>query len=406
MVTGMITNNSSMSSDRTISSIECRSRHKEKEELVESDEELITSSDDYVPETDSDDESSSHSEVNPLPKRSNHNVDSSEKEKEFDESQTPGKQKSKEISKKAKVNHGMVTVMTTNNSSFRSYDKPAYCYVCSRPMKKLIVHMIQHSNEPMVAKWLAAKKGPDKDKLWIKIRNYGNHLHNYEVLREGVGQLIVVYRPNEYGDPNDYQPCVDCLGYFSRNEFYRHKCKLRMVKDSEDVEIKTKKCNVKDGRMLLPPPKGVLAGEVLHKILCSLQSDDISRCIKGDSVILDLAKKLCFKHGHDKEQFKTLRCKLRELARLVLEYRHISGNECATALDLIVPSTFTVLLRAVRGVSGFDNETHQYRTPSLALKLGHLLKKVAMLIVCQALTEGNTAKEKQRCSPALKILKA
>ncbi|XP_033121986.1 myb-like protein X [Anneissia japonica] len=122
MVTVMTTNNFSISGDRTISSIERRSRHKEKEELVESDEELITSSDDYVPGTDSDDESSSHSEVgvSPLPKRSNQNVVRSEKEKEFDESQTPGKQNSKEISNKSKVNHGMVTVMTTNNSSISS----------------------------------------------------------------------------------------------------------------------------------------------------------------------------------------------------------------------------------------------------------------------------------------------
>ncbi|XP_033121996.1 uncharacterized protein LOC117121011 [Anneissia japonica] len=94
-----------LSSDRTISSVECRSRHKEKEELVESDEELITSSDDYVPENAS---------------NGDNNVDRSEKEKEFDESQTPGKQNSKEISNKSKVNHGMVTVMTTDNSSISS----------------------------------------------------------------------------------------------------------------------------------------------------------------------------------------------------------------------------------------------------------------------------------------------
>ncbi|KAJ8034132.1 hypothetical protein HOLleu_20849 [Holothuria leucospilota] len=87
-----------------------------------------------------------------------------------------------------------VYVMTTNNTAkSRSYDKPAYCYVCSLPQKKLTVHILQHSSEPMVAQWLAAEKEPEKDKLWIKTRNFGNNLHNYGVLRQGEGELIVVY---------------------------------------------------------------------------------------------------------------------------------------------------------------------------------------------------------------------
>ncbi|KAJ8041497.1 hypothetical protein HOLleu_12327 [Holothuria leucospilota] len=183
-----------------------------------------------------------------------------------------------------------VYVMTTNNTAkSRSYDKPAYCYVCSLPQKKLTVHILQHSSEPMVAQWLAAEKGPEKDKLWIKIRNFGNHLHNYEVLRQGEGELIVVYRPETYGDPSDYQPCVDCLGYLSRNEFYRHKCKLR-EEDKEDSQSQKKKQScVQNSRMLLPPPPGVPAGDVVHKILSTLQADDISRCIKSDSLMVELA---------------------------------------------------------------------------------------------------------------------
>ncbi|KAJ8034133.1 hypothetical protein HOLleu_20850 [Holothuria leucospilota] len=147
--------------------------------------------------------------------------------------------------------------------------------------------------------------------------------------------------------------------------------------------------------MLLPPPPGVPAGDVVHKILSTLQADDISRCIKGDSLMVELAKKLCFKHGHDQEQFRTLRTKLREIARLLLEFRQTSRNEKATLSDIIVPSKFEVLLTAVRSLAGFDKETHQYLTPSLALKLGHSLKKVAMLVVSKALIDGNDVKERQ-----------
>ncbi|XP_071853449.1 uncharacterized protein [Apostichopus japonicus] len=362
----------------------------------------------YVP--DSDDECSVHSDVIPL-KRWARSVPINGQGRSPTQSCSTAEEKTSPSTRKndsnsnevASTSHSCteteskVYVMTTHNTANgRCYDKPAYCFVCSRPQKKLNVHILQHSTTAQVAEWLAAKKGPEKDKLWIKMRNYGNHLHNYEVLSKGEGELIVVYRPQKCGDPNDYQPCLDCLGYLSRNEFYRHKCKLRREQDHEESEEQKRRHSLlRDARMLLPPPLGVRAGDVIHRLLNSLLCDDVSVCIKGDPMIVELARKFCFKHGHDKEQFKTLRNKLREIARLVLEYRQISGQHSATLADLIVPSRFELLLKSVRSVCGFDEETHQYTKPSLALKLGHSLKKAAMLVVSTALIEENKEKERQ-----------
>ncbi|PIK39052.1 hypothetical protein BSL78_24110 [Apostichopus japonicus] len=108
---------------------------------------------------------------------------------------------------------------------------------------------------------------------------------------------------------------------------------------------------------------------------------------------MDLAKKLCFKHGHDQEQFGPLRTKLRQVARLLLEFRLVSKIKDASLLDLFFPPRFCIVLAAVRSLSGFDDETHTYMKPSLAIKIGHTLKKVAMMLVSQALIEGNTTKE-------------
>lgn len=286
-----------------------------------------------------------------------------------------------------------VYVMTTNNKgNSRTYDKPAYCYVCSMPQKKLSVHIHHHKEETLVAQWLAEEKGDKKDALWTKIRNFGNHLHNYGVLQKGEGDLIVVYRPDKEADPSDYNPCVDCLGYYSSSEFYRHKCKLRKNIKGDQAKEKT---GIKQSRLLLPPPNGITEGDVVHRLITTLHLDEVSMCIKGDQLILQLAKKLCFKHGHDSEQFNTLRTRLREVARLLLEYRLVSGKRDATLADTMLPSSFETLLKAVRGVSGFDDTTHLYTKPSLALKLGQTMKKVAMLVISKALVEGDTTKERQ-----------
>lgn len=51
--------------------------------------------------------------------------------------------------------------------------------------------------------------------------------------------------------------------------------------------------------------------------------------------------------------------------------------------DAIRPANFH---KAVKEVAGFDEDRLSYKTPSLALKLGHSLHKICDIIQCRALT--------------------
>ncbi|XP_033126820.1 uncharacterized protein LOC117124631 [Anneissia japonica] len=178
-----------------------------------------------------------------------------------------------------------VYVETTHNtSSCRSYDKVAYCLFCSKSQKKLPVHLLQHKNEIIVSQYLAAF-GSRRQALLTYIRNKGNHQHNYKVLEEGKGDLIVVYRPSEYRNPANYQPCSNCLGYLSKCEMWKHNCKLDSSQNSRNND-KKKAPHVKQGKLLLPPPKSVEAGTIVHELISNMRSDDITQCIKGDNLIL------------------------------------------------------------------------------------------------------------------------
>ncbi|KAL4000114.1 MICAL-like protein 2 [Sarotherodon galilaeus] len=53
--------------------------------------------------------------------------------------------------------------------------------------------------------------------------------------------------------------------------------------------------------------------------------------------------------------------------------------------EAIKPANFQRVVQAVKKVSGFDEETLSYKTPSLALKLGHTLHKMSDIIHCRAL---------------------
>lgn len=52
--------------------------------------------------------------------------------------------------------------------------------------------------------------------------------------------------------------------------------------------------------------------------------------------------------------------------------------------DFYVPSNFDFVVEAVKDVAGFDEDKNIYKTPSLALMLGHSLKKIADILECEA----------------------
>lgn len=53
--------------------------------------------------------------------------------------------------------------------------------------------------------------------------------------------------------------------------------------------------------------------------------------------------------------------------------------------DLVMPSNFPHVIQAVRAVAGYELESNSCKTPSLALKLGHSLAKVASIVQCKAI---------------------
>jgi hypothetical protein len=75
---------------------------------------------------------------------------------------------------------------------------------------------------------------------------------------------------------------------------------------------------------------------------------------------------------------------MKELARLVVCAR--SMDKTITWLsDCLHPVKFETALAAVRQTCGFCPDTNTYNIPSLALKLGHSLKKCCAIEVCCAI---------------------
>lgn len=276
------------------------------------------------------------------------------------------------------VGTSSITVKTTNNDNGRTYDKTHICFYCEKPQAKLPRHLRDaHADMSAVCDWMAETNSLQKTAKLTKLRNLGNHTHNCKVFEAGHGEIIVKYRPNVLVEATEFVPCPSCYGYFAKRFLWKHSCPL------EDSKKNVRRERVKKGSLLLPCPSNMNLD--IQKLFTRLKGDDISRCVKSDDLIIELAKKEFMKLGHDSEQESYIRTKLREIGRLLIEVRVISSLPNGSLTDFIHPAKYGDVVSAARTVAGFDYITHMYKVPSLALKLGHTLKKCALILKSNAL---------------------
>lgn len=126
---------------------------------------------------------------------------------------------------------------------------------------------------------------------------------------------------------------------------------------------------------------GPIIDDDLQKyVLDSFYSDEISRSVKSDYLLLMLGKAQLSKLGFKRASQE----KLMIMGRLKLQLRSLLGNESALVEDFITPSQFDVCTTAVKSLAMESDRnslsgTKTFNKPSLALKASQLLKKVADL---------------------------
>ena len=99
-----------------------------------------------------------------------------------------------------------------------------------------------------------------------------------------------------------------------------------------------------------------------------------------------LAAKLLSRSAHSKHHTNYIRSRLLTLARLLIQlWKTDSRLQCAVLQTAITPRFFRSVIQAVQVISGYDNNTHTYTAPSLAIRLGHDLRKCAQLLRSVAL---------------------
>ncbi|XP_052406655.1 uncharacterized protein LOC127952310 [Carassius gibelio] len=263
-----------------------------------------------------------------------------------------------------------------------SANRKNYCYICGKPQSKLARHLKTHMAEVEVVQALSLPVHSKERKAMLqKLRNKGNFQHNTDVLQSGEGALKIKRAPKRKCDSKQFLHCMYCKGLFVRRDLWRHlkRCPSKPAADSEEQGRR----RVLGLASMAESSFSQHISQGVWKLLGVMKQDDISAVVKNDLSILQLAQSFFNKHGHDPTKFEYIRQKLREVGRLLLTLRRqFSVYSLEEALK---PANFHRLIRAVQMVSGYDDESHCYQSPSLALKLGHSLNKICEIIQCRAL---------------------
>lgn len=280
----------------------------------------------------------------------------------------------------------MVMTLKKKEHGGRLYNKKFYCVFCSKPFSKMARHLeSKHKNKPEVARAISFPKGSKERRIQLNLlRNRGNRVHNNQVLKEGKGMVIPRQQSNVPVQASDYMHCVNCEAYLKRRSLWRHMQRCHLYQKVKG--LKPGKTRVQAiCKYAQPVPDKVNAR--FWKLVLDMHEDEVTNVVRKEKSILKLGEHLFNKHGHDVTKHEYIRQKMRETGRLVLQGR--KNGKLKMLSEFFVPANFPHVIEAVKNVAGLNEETNTYKTPSLALKLGHNLKKIANIVECEAMISGD-----------------
>ncbi|XP_060083174.1 uncharacterized protein LOC132562449 [Ylistrum balloti] len=231
-----------------------------------------------------------------------------------------------------------------NKDGIRIWDKIHYCMYCGEGFTNITKHYLgPHKQEMEVQRILSLPLKSEKRKLALmKHRNSGDYKHNVEVLKNGTGTLVTWTRKDKTTTTaKEYLPCEDCLAFFLDKNLWRHRKICPFRKNDRNQK------RLKSQASLLLPSSVVISEGLQRKVLSRMNTDEITMVVRNDPVILRI------------------------------------GENCSRNM-------VTYLICIHIKLCGYVEENNKYSNPSLALKIGHLLKKCAKVKKAMSLISADT----------------
>lgn len=280
---------------------------------------------------------------------------------------------------------GVKLQLSKNEGGKRLFDKVEYCQYCQLAVTNVSTHFVRkHKSEPEVKKILSLPPfSEERRREILKLRNAGNYKHNLEVLKKGTGLLVTKKRCSTEMLKEDYLPCKWCLGFFVRSSLWKHQSTCAFME-----KVSAKRAHIQAEAALLLPLPVEMSQDLKVKVVCNMRKDEVRKTAINDTVIVKVGEELLQQRAHSSHMTLTVGQTMRRLGQFLIAVRKLEP-QIESLTDVIKPEKLPVAIDATQMICKFDKVTCKYKNPSLALKLGHDLRKCAKMIKSESQKQGD-----------------
>ncbi|XP_042170794.1 uncharacterized protein LOC112241159 isoform X2 [Oncorhynchus tshawytscha] len=264
--------------------------------------------------------------------------------------------------------------------------KKQCCRYCGKAYVEIARHLrIVHRDEVDVTKAFSFSKKSRERQVLRLLNKKGGFLRNVAVARRGSGEMASCSRPKVPGSTRCYTHCLHCQGLYIQKSLRKHVryCPLNPKAEKPKPGPKMRIQSAMAFKMR-PQPDYVSTG--LWKIVCGMNSGQVSFVVRNDKCILLMGEELYNKLQPDGRRNKYIQQRMREVARLLITARTCTPLMCFE--DLVIPSNLPHVITAVRAVAGYNEENKTYDSPTLAVQMGYNLMNIGNAVESCALTSG------------------
>nr|CAH7759144.1 unnamed protein product [Callosobruchus chinensis] len=257
----------------------------------------------------------------------------------------------------------------------RGSRKSVRCKFCAEDVlsKNFVRHIENnHRDENEVKKCLIFPKGSKQRRNALILLRKGT---NFDLYLDGV---LRPYRQTEVNESTIFYPCIYCKGLFKKTYLKRHS---KVCTDQKTVTDNNQSYRrfISDSQTFaacaLDPTNVISKLDVKEQVFDIMKGDNISFEAKKDLLIAHFGESYLKKHKRERKEY-ACSSRMRELSRLLIEYRVIVSDNTISLKDILLPKNFDTLLAATRQITGYDPIKKNFTAPSLAMHMGTYLKMI------------------------------
>ncbi|CAH1379170.1 unnamed protein product [Tenebrio molitor] len=119
---------------------------------------------------------------------------------------------------------------------------------------------------------------------------------------------------------------------------------------------------------------------IREEVFNIMKADEISLTAKTDVLICHFGENYLKKQKR-KQMNVVCSNKIRELARLLIEFRQTTNNQESQLIDILDPSKFDICIECAKRIGGYNAEEKTYKAPSLSAHIGTSLNQVCEVLI-------------------------